>query len=356
MKSCYFTEEECFECTNFFDLDGRSYVSPACGRYRFAYENAELCFVKSKTAGFLCYHALQQTQDYFLLTSENNSVLYQSNKDKEAKMLTPTIVDNWYPKTFAKKIDLILDYLSQFSPYLGAKISLFAKRCSTQLLMINSFNSEDGTHNYEWGDELYYILKFLIDSELINLEEKGDLKENINALCIHNKSAISIALTVKAYERIEKYQKNPLNNKDVFVAMSFHESANEIRSAIKKGIEEAKYSSLLMDEIVHNHQIVPEMLRLIKESRFMIMDITQPNFGAYYEAGYALGLGKEVIITCSEEVWNKNDFECPKDKQCYYIRLALKPHFDIAQKQVLRWKNYKDLTKKLSEWIKQIIG
>ena len=86
----------------------------------------------------------------------------------------------------------------------------------------------------------------------------------------------------------------------------------------------------------------------------MIMDITQPNFGAYYEAGYALGLGKEVIITCSEEVWNKNDFECPKDKQCYYIRLALKPHFDIAQKQVLRWKNYKDLTKKLSEWIKQI--
>ena len=34
----------------------------------------------------------------------------------------------------------------------------------------------------------------------------------------------------------------------------------------------------------------------------------------------------------------------------------LKPHFDIAQKQILVWDNYEDLTKKLEEWIKAIIG
>ncbi len=111
-----------------------------------------------------------------------------------------------------------------------------------------------------------------------------------------------------------------------------------------------------MDEIVHNHQIVPEMLRLIKETRFMIMDITQPNFGAYYEAGFAQGLEKEVIITCSKEVWDKKDFSCDLDKDCRYKEIASKPHFDIAQKQVLVWKDYKDLTKQLTEWIKHIIG
>ena len=356
-KSCYFTHEKCLDSTAYFDSDGRSYVSPICGRYRFAYENAESCFDKVKTAAFLCYHSLHKTKDYFLLTADKYNVIYERSNDKEAKILTPIIIENWYPKSFAEKIDLILNYLSQFSLFLGSKIPLWAKRCSAQLLMKNNYDLEDATNNNEWGDELYYTLKFLVDSELINLEEeKGNLKENVDLLCIHNKSLIHISLTVKAYERIEKYQRNPLNNKDVFVAMSFHDSANEIRAAIKNGIEEAGFSSLLMDEIVHNHQIVPEMLRLIKESRFMIMDITQPNFGAYYEAGYALGLGKEVIITCSEEVWNNSNFDCPKDKKCYFKKLALKPHFDIAQKQVLRWDNYNDLTKKLSEWIKHIIG
>ena len=139
-------------------------------------------------------------------------------------------------------------------------------------------------------------------------------------------------------------------------AFRYNKSAEKIRIALKKGIDNAEYSSILMDEIVHNHQIVPEMLRLIKESRFMIMDITQPNFGAYYEAGYAQGLGKEVIITCRKDVWDKKDFLCEKDADCRYKEIASKPHFDIAQKQVLVWNDYDDLTKQLSEWIRHIIG
>ena len=33
-----------------------------------------------------------------------------------------------------------------------------------------------------------------------------------------------------------------------------------------------------------------------------------------------------------------------------------KPHFDIAQKQILIWEDLNDLRKKLSEWIKAIVG
>lgn len=33
----------------------------------------------------------------------------------------------------------------------------------------------------------------------------------------------------------------------------------------------------------------------------MVVDITYPNYGAYYEAGYAQALGKEVIICCRKE-------------------------------------------------------
>ena len=36
----------------------------------------------------------------------------------------------------------------------------------------------------------------------------------------------------------------------------------------------------------------------------LILEINEPNYGAYYEAGYALELGKEVIITCNAEVFS----------------------------------------------------
>ena len=93
------------------------------------------------------------------------------------------------------------------------------------------------------------------------------------------------------------------------------------------------------------------MFRLIRESRFLILEITDPNYGAYYEAGYALGLGKEVIICCKEEVFTKK-YETEEEQK---YQKYLQPHFDIAQKQILVWSNYEDLTHKLTEWIKAII-
>ena len=89
------------------------------------------------------------------------------------------------------------------------------------------------------------------------------------------------------------------------------------------------------------------MFRLIRECRFLIMDISDPNYGAYYEAGYARGLGKEIIITCSHDTHNK---EYTTEEE----RRHLKPHFDIAQKQILVWNNYNDLTQKLEQWIRAL--
>ena len=58
-------------------------------------------------------------------------------------------------------------------------------------------------------------------------------------------------------------------------------------------------------------------------------------------------MGKEVIICCSNEVFRK-DFGAEAKYR--------KPHFDIAQKQLLIWSDYNDLTQKLTEWIKAIVG
>ena len=156
-------------------------------------------------------------------------------------------------------------------------------------------------------------------------------------------------LTAKGWQRVEEIQRSQTNNKDVFVSMSFADTTKSIREAIRIGIVNAGFSPDFMDEIIHNKQIVPEMFRMIRECRLLIMDISEPNYGAYYEAGYALGLGKEVIISCSSAVFSKQYTEEEKRYEKY-----LKPHFDIAQKQILIWDDYNDLTKKLAEWIRAL--
>ena len=48
--------------------------------------------------------------------------------------------------------------------------------------------------------------------------------------------------------------------------------------------------------------LIDDRLRVeIRRSRFLIADITHKNLGAYWEAGFAEGLGKPVIYTCKKE-------------------------------------------------------
>lgn len=100
----------------------------------------------------------------------------------------------------------------------------------------------------------------------------------------------------------------------------------------------AGYEPVLIDEVTHNQQIVPEMFRKIRKSRFLVIDISVPNTGAYYEAGYAYGLGKEVIFCCNRQSFNSEDRN-------------MRPHFDISQKQMIVWNNEENLTEQLTQWI-----
>ena len=161
-----------------------------------------------------------------------------------------------------------------------------------------------------------------------------------------------ISLLAKGYEKVEKLQATDIANKNVFVSMAFSDGTANTREALRSGILDSGFSPEFLDEIIHNKQIVPEMFRLIRECRFLILEISDPNYGAYYEAGYALGLGKEVIICCSEETFNKKYETAEEQKYARYLR----PHFDIAQKQILIWKDYQDLAHKLTEWIKALFA
>lgn len=242
--------------------------------------------------------------------------------------ITPEMVENWYPHSFAEKVDLILQKLDDISEYDGAHIQI-----------------KDN------AEELFFCEKAKV-SEDMNKENANTIqKEYMNDFLekngyVKNFGDFTYQLLPKALERIYELRKNYSNNKNVFVSMAFNDGTKQTREAIRTAIVSSGYSPEFIDEIIHNRQIVPEMFRLIRECKFLILDISDPNYGAYYEAGYALGLGKEVIICCSNEVFSK-DFGTEAKYR--------KPHFDIAQKQLLIWDDYDDLIKKLTEWIKAIV-
>jgi nucleoside 2-deoxyribosyltransferase len=69
--------------------------------------------------------------------------------------------------------------------------------------------------------------------------------------------------------------------------------------------------------------LIDDRLRVeIRQSRFLLSDLTHANNGAYWEAGYAEGLGKPVIYLCKKEV-----FENPKTR----------PHFDTNHHLTIVW-------------------
>ncbi len=141
-------------------------------------------------------------------------------------------------------------------------------------------------------------------------------------------------IAAKGWERIAELQHKEKEIRQGFIAMSFSEESRPIREAFKRAITEAGYAVYISDEKEHNNQIVPEMLYEIGRSKFAVVDVTYPNFGAYYEAGYAQALDKQVIICC-----RKAEHESPDKKK--------RPHFDIAQKPVIVWETEEELVAKL---------
>ena len=78
----------------------------------------------------------------------------------------------------------------------------------------------------------------------------------------------------------------------------------------------------------------PELLKYIKDSKFVVVDLTHQNNGAYFEEGYAMGLGKAVIQLCQKDT---------------------KLHFDIAQKNTIMWKTEDDIPEMLKNRIQATI-
>lgn len=341
---CFFCNSKC-EIFPDYEYDSSLFVCPICGRYAISAwdvndRELDLKGSRDKIAAYL-YHRnklieKERPEEYvsFIGTKEHYDRLLPNHPNYHH--VTMEEVKAFWPHRFADRIDYILQALSLKSNFFGNDVFFdFVEKCS--LMFIQRNYAEDPDEEEDANTQADALCDYLDQVGYTKVEPEGN--------------GVYLTLLADGWNRIEEIQRSDLDNKDVFVAMSFADTANPTREAIRAGISKVGFSPEFMDEIIHNKEIVPEMFRLIRECRLLIMDISEPNYGAYYEAGYALGLGKEVIISCSAETYNRK-YESDEEKK--YARY-LKPHFDIAQKQILIWNDYDDLTNKICEWVKALI-
>jgi nucleoside 2-deoxyribosyltransferase len=110
-----------------------------------------------------------------------------------------------------------------------------------------------------------------------------------------------VNLTLAGWERYEQEKRGQFAGKYGFVAMKFNDAvldsfiADVVKPAVKKGIG---YELVGMRDVARSGVIDNIMRAHIRDAAFVIADLTHDNSGAYWEAGYAEGLGKPVIYIC----------------------------------------------------------
>jgi nucleoside 2-deoxyribosyltransferase len=110
-----------------------------------------------------------------------------------------------------------------------------------------------------------------------------------------------IGLTLDGWDRYEAERRGRFAGRYGFIAMKFGDPDLDpfIETAVKP-IVKAKIGYDLIDlRDVSQAGVIDNLMRQqIRDAAFVLADLTHDNSGAYWEAGYAEGLGKPVIYLC----------------------------------------------------------
>lgn len=132
----------------------------------------------------------------------------------------------------------------------------------------------------------------------------------------------NIRLSFKGWEKYNSLRFNTKKYRKAFIAMSFSNDDLNIfySNFLKNGVKKTGFNLIKLDE---NHEagLIDDKLRVeIQNSDFLLADLTDDNNGAYWEAGYAEGLGKPVIYLCEKKKF-----------------LEKNTHFDTSHLHTILW-------------------
>lgn len=200
-----------------------------------------------------------------------------------------------------------------------------AELCDNLLLWFSE--QADGRVGKVFGDD-----KTINDLALvanIGAIDTGDVKWAVEALKKNSLVDMTIMnlnqsyrcnITPEGWRRIEELQRAHVASRYAFFARQFANPDLDdlFKKCLKQAVDDTGYELRTVPQKAGNIDAIIE--DEIRRCRFVIADLSDDNAGAYWEAGFAEGLGKPVIYICCD---------------------GKRTHFDTDHRQTVRW----DLTK-----------
>jgi len=179
-------------------------------------------------------------------------------------------------------------------------------------------------------DECNYLLRALQERGLIRrIDGSSDLTDSF---------VLKIEITVAGWAFLEERAQTGAITDQVFIAMSFAPSLLPAwNQGIRPALTRAGFRPYRIDAEPHIDRIAQKIVSEIRNSRFLVADVTEQRPGVYFEAGYALGIGLPV-------------FWCVRKDDLANV------HFDTRQYNHIVWKDEAHLEDQLHAFVTAIVG
>lgn len=129
-------------------------------------------------------------------------------------------------------------------------------------------------------------------------------------------------LTMEGWRRYEEIKRLVQESRTAFMAMKFGDAqlTKLVDEHFRPAVQQTGFELHLLTDNQAAGLIDNQIRTAIRTAAFVIADLTHGNNGAYFEAGFAEGLGLHVIYTCKADVFHEK-----------------KTHFDTNHMVTLLW-------------------
>lgn len=140
------------------------------------------------------------------------------------------------------------------------------------------------------------------------LEQNGIIRAKFFGLNAHGHFVDDVTLSLEGWEQYEAEKRGQFEGNYGFIAMEFGDDKLDefVQKVVKPAILAHLGLELLDMRDAARAGIIDDIMRItIRDARFVVADLTHDNNGAYWEAGYAEGLGKPVIYICEKDKFDQ---------------------------------------------------
>ena len=135
---------------------------------------------------------------------------------------------------------------------------------------------------------------------LVELRDRGLVSAMVIPLGQEAPHVQEVGLTLSGWELYESEKQGQIAGSYGFVALKFGDDVLDplLWDHMKPAVRELGYELVDLRDVARAG-VIDNLLRMqIRDAAFVLVDLTHENAGAYWEAGYAEGLGKPVLYLC----------------------------------------------------------